>query len=68
MYCRNFPTILDNMLHRTRFEAEYVLLYKPPIEYGATIWSPLVSGLLTGEYSSRKLEGNDSRLGLTGDL
>ncbi|CAF0990303.1 unnamed protein product [Adineta ricciae] len=57
-----------NMLHRTRFEVEYAPLYKPPIEYGTTIWSPLASGLLTGKYSSKKLEGNDSRLGLTGSL
>ncbi len=38
-----------NLLHRARVEQEYALLYE---EYGigATIWSPLASGLLTGKY------------------
>jgi len=50
------------MLHRTRFEIEYAPLYKPPISYGTTIWSPLASGILTGKYSS-KIEGEEGRLG-----
>ncbi|UJR23786.1 hypothetical protein I4U23_026763 [Adineta vaga] len=54
-----------NMLHRTRFEIEYENLYKAPIQYGTTIWSPLASGLLSGKYSkNKKLEGEDTRLGL----
>ncbi|CAF1354955.1 unnamed protein product [Adineta steineri] len=40
----------DNMLHRIRFEVEYDNLYKPPISYGTTIWSPLASGLVTGRW------------------
>jgi aryl-alcohol dehydrogenase-like predicted oxidoreductase len=55
------------MLHRTRFEAEYAPLYKPPISYGTTIWSPLASGLLTGKYSANKMEGDDNRLGSKGN-
>jgi len=51
-----------SMLHRTRFEIEYAPLYKPPISYGTTIWSPLASGILTGKYSS-KIEGEEGRLG-----
>ena len=49
-----------NLLHRERVELEYAPLYG---EYGmgATIWSPLASGLLTGKYN----EGvpADARLG-----
>jgi aryl-alcohol dehydrogenase-like predicted oxidoreductase len=56
------------MLHRTRFEFEYARLYKPPISYGTTIWSPLASGLLTGKYSNKQFEGGDNRLGLKGNL
>ena len=56
------------MLHRTRFEVEYARLYKPPVSYGTTIWSPLASGLLTGKYSDKKFEGGDNRLGLQGNL
>jgi aryl-alcohol dehydrogenase-like predicted oxidoreductase len=55
------------MLHRTRFEAEYAPLYKPPIGYGTTIWSPLASGLLTGKYSANQMEGGDNRLGSKGN-
>ena len=54
---------LDSMLHRTRFEVEYAPLYRPPIGYGTTIWSPLASGLLSGKYSNKKLEGGEGRLG-----
>ncbi|CAF1007895.1 unnamed protein product [Adineta steineri] len=52
-----------NMLHRTRFEVEYAPLYESPIKYGTTIWSPLASGLLSGKYNSKQLEGGDTRLG-----
>jgi aryl-alcohol dehydrogenase-like predicted oxidoreductase len=55
------------MLHRKRFEVEYAPLYKPPIGYGTTIWSPLASGLLSGKYTSKQFEGGDNRLGLTGN-
>lgn len=58
----------DNMLHRTRFEVEYAPLYKTPIGYGTTIWSPLASGLLTGKYSNKQFEGGDNRLGLKGNM
>jgi voltage-dependent potassium channel beta subunit len=52
-----------NLLHRERVELEYAPLYA---EYGmgATTWSPLASGLLTGKYN----EGvpDDARLGQEG--
>jgi len=38
-----------NMIHRERFEVEYVPLYDE-YKYGTTIWSPLGAGLLTGKY------------------
>ncbi|MEK7439903.1 MAG: aldo/keto reductase [Chloroflexota bacterium] len=52
-----------NMLHRDRVEKEYARLYKE-IGLGATIWSPLASGLLTGKYN----DGipTDSRAALKG--
>jgi voltage-dependent potassium channel beta subunit len=52
-----------NMLHRDRVEKEYVRLYKE-IGLGATTWSPLASGLLTGKYN----DGipSDSRAALKG--
>ncbi len=52
-----------NMLWRERVEKEYLPLYKE-LGYGATIWSPLASGILTGKYN----EGipSDSRLNLKG--
>jgi voltage-dependent potassium channel beta subunit len=40
-----------NMFHRTRFEQEYHPLYKHPYNIGTTIWSPLLSGILTGKYN-----------------
>lgn len=40
-----------NLLNRTRFEVEYARLFKD-YHYGATIWSPLASGLLTGKYNN----------------
>ncbi len=39
-----------NMLTRERFEKEYARLFKD-YGYGATTWSPLASGLLTGKYN-----------------
>lgn len=38
-----------NLLHRTRFEKEYEVLYKK-LGLGTTTWSPLKSGMLTGKY------------------
>ena len=38
-----------NILERRRFEREYARLFDE-VGYGATIWSPLASGLLTGKY------------------
>jgi voltage-dependent potassium channel beta subunit len=38
-----------NLFHRERVEKEYARLYED-IGLGATIWSPLASGLLTGKY------------------
>ncbi|CAF1318830.1 unnamed protein product [Adineta steineri] len=51
-----------------RLDLEYDNLYKPPISYGTTIWSPLASGLLTEKYNSKQLDGGDNRLGLKGNL
>ena len=39
-----------NMLHRDKVEREYLPLYRE-IGLGTTIWSPLVSGLLSGKYN-----------------
>ena len=39
-----------NLLHRERFEVEYARLFKD-YGYGATTWSPLASGFLTGKYN-----------------
>ena len=39
-----------NLFERTRVEQEYARLFKD-YGYGATTWSPLASGLLTGKYS-----------------
>jgi len=39
-----------NLLHRDRVEKEYARLYRD-IGLGATTWSPLASGLLTGKYN-----------------
>jgi voltage-dependent potassium channel beta subunit len=52
-----------NMLHRERFEMEYARLFRD-YGYGATTWSPLGSGMLTGKY----IDGipNDSRGALKG--
>lgn len=40
-----------NLLWRNRFEIEYARLFRD-YHYGATIWSPLASGLLTGKYNN----------------
>ncbi len=40
-----------NLLERERFEKEYARLFKD-YSYGATTWSPLASGLLTGKYNN----------------
>jgi voltage-dependent potassium channel beta subunit len=39
-----------NMFNRKRFEGDYVRFYKE-YGYGATTWSPLASGLLSGKYN-----------------
>jgi aryl-alcohol dehydrogenase-like predicted oxidoreductase len=39
-----------NMLHREKVEKEYLPLYRE-IGLGTTIWSPLLSGLLSGKYN-----------------
>jgi voltage-dependent potassium channel beta subunit len=39
-----------NMFHRDRVEKEYLPLFRE-LGLGATIWSPLASGLLTGKYN-----------------
>lgn len=38
-----------NLLHRTRFEQEYDILFHK-LGLGTTTWSPLKSGMLTGKY------------------
>jgi voltage-dependent potassium channel beta subunit len=40
-----------NMVTRERVEQDYLPLYSE-LGYGATIWSPLASGLLTGKYNA----------------
>lgn len=50
-----------NMLVRDRFEKEYAPLYRD-LGYGATIWSPLASGLLTGKYNDGIPEGTRGAL------
>ena len=52
-----------NLLHRSRVEKEYAPLFKTR-GLGATIWSPLASGLLTGKYNDGVPAG--SRLGTPG--
>jgi len=52
-----------NMLWRDRMEMEYMPLFKE-LGYGATIWSPLASGILTGKYNNGIPEG--SRMALEG--
>jgi voltage-dependent potassium channel beta subunit len=52
-----------NLLQRTRVEQEYARLFED-FGYGATIWSPLASGMLTGKYRDGIPE--DSRGALSG--
>lgn len=52
-----------NLLERERFEVEYKPIFDE-FGYGATIWSPLASGLLTGKYRDGVPE--DSRGALPG--
>jgi len=40
-----------NMFHRERVEQEHHPLYRDPYRMGATVWSPLMSGVLTGKYN-----------------
>jgi len=40
-----------NLFHRQRFEIEYQRLFSE-MGYGATTWSPLASGLLSGKYNT----------------
>jgi voltage-dependent potassium channel beta subunit len=51
-----------NMLWRRRVELEYKPVFKE-LGYGATIWSPLASGVLTGKYNQGIPKG--SRLDLS---
>lgn len=39
-----------NLLHRTRLEKEYAVLFRK-LGLGTTTWSPLKSGMLTGKYA-----------------
>jgi voltage-dependent potassium channel beta subunit len=50
-----------NLLKRERFEKEYARIFKE-YGYGATIWSPLASGLLTGKYNQGIPEGTRGAL------
>lgn len=53
-----------NLFWRKRVEDEYARLYTD-LGMGATIWSPLASGLLTGKYNSGDIPA-DSRAALPG--
>ena len=50
-----------NMLERARVEKQYARNFKDYC-YGATIWSPLASGLLTGKYNEGIPEGSRGAL------
>ncbi len=50
-----------NMFSRARVEVEYARLFRE-YGYGATIWSPLASGLLTGKYNNGIPEGSRGKL------
>jgi voltage-dependent potassium channel beta subunit len=52
-----------NLFRRERFERSYARVFKD-YRYGATTWSPLASGLLTGKYNQGIPK--DSRGGLKG--
>ena len=47
-----------NMFHRDRVEQEYHPLFRAPYQLGTTIWSPLMSGILTGKYNEAIPEGS----------
>ena len=47
-----------NLFHRERVEQEYHPLYAPPYSLGTTIWSPLMSGILTGKYNDGIPDGS----------
>mgnify|MGYP000964691982 FL=1 len=50
-----------NMFHRQVFEVEYARLFRE-YGYGATTWSPLASGLLTGKYNDGIPQGSRGTL------
>jgi voltage-dependent potassium channel beta subunit len=50
-----------NMFARHKVEVEYARLFKD-YGYGATTWSPLASGLLTGKYNNGIPEGSRGKL------
>jgi len=50
-----------HLFHRERVEREYARLYDD-IGLGATIWSPLASGLLTGKYDHGPVAGTRAEL------
>lgn len=52
-----------NLFHRHKMESEYLKIFRD-IGMGATIWSPLSSGLLTGKYNKGIPAG--SRLSIPG--
>lgn len=50
-----------NMFHRERFEGEYAILFRQ-FGMGATTFSPLASGLLTGKYNQGIPQGTRATL------
>lgn len=50
-----------NMFSRHKVEVDYARLFKD-YGYGATTWSPLASGLLTGKYNNGIPEGSRGKL------
>lgn len=51
-----------NMLHREKVEKDYLGLYE--LGLGTTVWSPLMSGILTGKYNDTKPK--DTRFDIEG--
>lgn len=51
-----------NMLHREKLEKEYLILFRDH-GLGTTIWSPLMSGILSGKYNAGIPE--NTRLGMS---
>ncbi|NOY27582.1 MAG: aldo/keto reductase [Oligoflexia bacterium] len=47
-----------NMFHRQRVEQEYHPIYRQPYGFGTTVWSPLMSGILTGKYNDAIPDGS----------